>query len=322
MITPDGEWSTMPVTQQENDHYRDFVNRLAIQLGIFEVDQSRLIWHYTSGAGLLGILQSATLFATQVSALNDAKETNFATELYREAISALIGENQAEPTSVHFLRSVLKFVEEEPDNPTQGVSKFFVSCFSSEEDDNDQWFKYAKGHGRYAIGFHPRGLNREPNSSLFRVIYDRKQLEIAAKTIAKATLDFYNEGLINTRRDNPEVWAEEFFTAWDEWIYKLAPLAKAQKWSSEKEYRLVHELKLAEFPSVRFAQKTTMLARYLPLDFPSWVKQRRKLLPIGKVIVGPGDNPAATKVSVRLLLEQMGYTDVPVEDSDSTLIDR
>ena len=56
-----------------------------------------------------------------------------------------------------------------------------------------------------------------------------------------------------------------------------------------------------------------MLARYLPLSTPAWVKRRTPLLPIAKVMIGPGNHPAFTKVSVSLLLDQMGYTNVPVE---------
>jgi hypothetical protein len=64
----------------------------------------------------------------------------------------------------------------------------------------------------------------------------------------------------------------------------------------ESEHRIVHELKIAEFPRVRFSQKATMLSRYLPLDFPSWVPQRQSLLPIGKIIVGPGQHTPFTRL--------------------------
>ena len=39
-------------------------------------------------------------------------------------------------------------------------------------------------------------------------------------------VDFYREGLTEERMADPELWGREFFTAWDEWVYKLAPLAK------------------------------------------------------------------------------------------------
>ena len=47
----------------------------------------------------------------------------------------------------------------------------------------------------------------------------------------------------------------------DEWVYKLAPLAKDPTWKNENEYRVVHELKPSEFSQVRFAQKKTMMSR-------------------------------------------------------------
>jgi hypothetical protein len=62
-----------------------------------------------------------------------------------------------------------------------------------------------------------------------------------------------------------------------------------------------------------------MLARYLPLDFPCWVKERSARLPIASVMIGPGGNLASTRVSAVLLLEQMGYPGVPVEISTCTL---
>jgi hypothetical protein len=195
----------MPVTQQENDRYRDFATDIARDIGMFDVNQDALLWHYTNGPGLLGILQSATLFATHVSGLNDFKETEFAKDLYLKAVEALIKERENQPDSVGFLKAVLAFLGEEPTNPVIGSSKFFVTCFSSKEDDVDQWLKYAakEGPGRYAIGFFPRGLNREPNSSLFRVIYDELKLKMAATAIAEATLRFYNEGLAGDRTSNP-----------------------------------------------------------------------------------------------------------------------
>jgi hypothetical protein len=142
----------------------------------------------------------------------------------------------------------------------------------------------------------------------------------AAKEIAKATLEFYREGLTGDRLQNPLEWARVFYTAWDQWVYKLAPLAKDQKWKSENEFRIVHELKFSEFSQVRFAQRKTMLARYLPLDTPAWARRRAPLLPIAKVYIGLGNQPAFTKVSVGLLLEQMGYIGVPVETTTCSLV--
>lgn len=313
----------MHVTPKENEAYGEFVKNLATELGVFDLKGIETVWHYTDGNGFLGILQSGRLYATQVSALNDSKETEYATDLFRDEVKKAIAEQAGREDVVSFFQSILEQIREEPDNPTQGISKFYVACFSTRSDDINQWSKYTKtSPGRFAIAFHPNGLNREPNSSLYRVIYDRAKLESAVKKVVYATLDFYRSGLTGERAEKPEEWAKLFYLAWDEWIYKLAPLAKDQQWDSEGELRIVHELKVADFPEVRFSQKKSSLARYLPLDFPCWVKERVSRLPIAKVMVGPGENQASSRISAILLLEQMGYPNIPVEISRSTLVER
>src|SRR5579872_4700092 len=200
----------MPVTPQENNTYREFISTIAIELGVFNSKDHEIVWHYTTGEGFLGILQSSTLYATQVAALNDSRETEYATDLFKQAVKQVITDKSADSNAVAFLNTVLEFVKEEPDNPTRGISKFFVTCFSAEGDDVSQWDRYAKRNG-YAIGFFPAALNREPNSSLYRVAYDRVKQEHAAKTIAEATLHFYMEGLNEERMKDPDLWAREFF---------------------------------------------------------------------------------------------------------------
>ncbi|HEX4137117.1 MAG TPA: DUF2971 domain-containing protein [Bryobacteraceae bacterium] len=306
----------MPVTVEESIKYRDFVSRIARENGCFDYQRDQIVWHYTDGPGLLGIPESSRLHATQVSALNDAKETRHASELFIAAIRQLIDEHAAEPDVVAFLNALIGFSEE--DVEAHARSKFFVVCFSGEEDDLTQWERYGKQNG-YALGFYARGLNREPNSTLYRVIYDAEKQELAARELAEATVDFYLEGLTGDRLENPEQWMRDFLTAWDEWVYKLAPLAKAHKWRAENEYRIVHELKLAEFPDVRFKAKSTMLARYLPLDTPSWMPRRAGVLPLAKIWIGPGSHQQASKTSIGLLLDQMGYSGVTIETSQIPL---
>jgi hypothetical protein len=308
----------MPVTPEEIEKYRRFVSDVATEMGVFDFNGDQVVWHYTNGPGFLGILQSATVFATQVASLSDTRETKYATELYKEAVTDLIAERHDDKEAVAFLNEVLDWVKEDPGSPTHGASKFFVACFSADEDELTQWDRYG-GENGYAIGFRAGGLYRAPTSRLYRVVYDRdKQLQ-AAKKIAKATLDFFVEGINLERSKDTATWGREFFQAWDEWVYKLAPLAKHASWRSENEFRLVHELQVSEFCQVRFAQKKTMMSRYLPLGTPNWAKSRAPKLPIAKVVIGHGNHPAFTSVSVRLLLEQMDYAGVPVEVTKCSL---
>jgi hypothetical protein len=226
-----------------------------------------------------------------------------------------------DPGAVAFFQQILQQIKEEPGNPTQGISKFYVTCFSTLEDNAGQWSRYARSVGRFAIAFHPPQLNREPNSKLYRVIYDRSKILPAVTKVVRATLDFYRAGQFGERAEKPQEWAEQFYLAWDEWIYKLAPLVKQKHWDTEAEIRIVHELKDVDIPNIKLSQKATCLARYLELDLPCINDKQTSRLPIAKVLVGPGGNQAASKRSVMLLLERMGYTNVPVETSDCTLVE-
>src|ERR1035438_10323221 len=82
----------MHVTPAENETYRKFVSDLATELGVFDLNGIETVWHYTDGNGFLGILQSGRLYATQVSALNDSKETEYATDLFKEEVKKAIVE--------------------------------------------------------------------------------------------------------------------------------------------------------------------------------------------------------------------------------------
>jgi hypothetical protein len=309
----------MPVTPKENQRYGELVSEKATQIGLFDFPENQIVWHYTDGPGLLGIIESGTIHATQVAFLNDRNETKYATDLFKREIENLVKENEANPTASKFLNRVLEYIKEDPTSPTHGTSKFFVACFSGEEDDLSQWDRYGKKNG-YAIGFHARGLWREPTSTIYKVVYDKSRQVKVAQELAQATLQFYLEGLTNDTSRDPNTWAEEFFPAWDEWTYKLAPLAKDPKWRAENEFRLVHELKFSEFHEVRFRQCETMLARYLPLKTPLWARRRIPILPIAKIIIGPsGTQPTFTRISVALLLQQMGYPDIPIELSQVSL---
>jgi hypothetical protein len=143
------------------------------------------------------------------------------------------------------------------------------------------------------------------NSILVRVNYDRQLHEKVAEDLAEATVTFFRDGLTKNRAASAEKWTEEFLTFWDPYITKLAPMVKDPGFSSENEYRIIHEFQIDEMKRLKFIQKQTMMSRHLPLSTPGemWVPR----LPIAKVLVGPCRHAEITRISVDTLLRQMGY---------------
>lgn len=114
---------------------------------------------------------------------------------------------------------------------------------------------------------------------------------------------------------SPEEWGSAFLQAWDAAITQIAPMAKEPGFSGEREYRIIRQLQIGELHKIRLAQKTTMMSRHLPIRFPKNNETLNPKLPIAKIIVGPSRHRAITRISVDVLLRQLGYSEGLVSSS-------
>src|SRR5262249_51167085 len=140
---------------------------------------------------LLGIVESGTLYATQVSCLNDSTEIRYAAKLVRDAFINLGADTEEEK---RFLERIIKVIVEEPAAPTNLPSTWFVTCFSKEKDDLSQWRAYTGGENGYAIAFLAGGFVGR-GSLVARVNYDKEQHKQVAENVANSTMLFFKEGL-------------------------------------------------------------------------------------------------------------------------------
>jgi hypothetical protein len=310
----------MPVTQNEKVAYKGFALGIIDRLGSLAFDPDLTVWHYTNGSGLVGILQSGQIFATQVACLNDSTETLYAQRLYKASLLEV--EKQYSDNQV--VQSLFKhFATEFQDDSTTAASspsKFFVACFTQKKNDLSQWRAYsdAGGENGFAIGFRVGGLFGG-NRLVVRVNYDRDLHLALAGEVAEATVNYFLKGLEDDPSRSSDTWAVEFFEAWDEQIYGLSPIIKDPGFKEEDEIRIVHELQINELGEIQMRQKRTLLGRYVALNFGlRWVGRKLKL-PVTCIVVGPSRHPAVSRVSVGTLLHQLGYEGVPVEISTCPL---
>jgi hypothetical protein len=311
----------MPVRPEENSKYENFVVEQIKALGAVQYDPETTLWHYTNGRGLIGIVESGSIFATHVACLNDSTEIRYAAKLMRDALLDLKQKLAEDIEAIRFIDKVLELTSEDPKIPNHAPSRFFVSCFTTQEDDLSQWRAYGDtgGENGYAIGFVARGFNGYPNSAVLRVNYDRELHKEIASKVADATLRFYREGLKVRPETEAESWRAEFLERWNEWVARLAPIVKDDCFKAENEFRIVHELNISEYHHIRLAQKETLLSRYLPLTFSIWTHTRTPTLPIAKVTIGPARHQAISLISTGVLLKQMGYGHVPITISQRPL---
>jgi len=283
-------------------YYFQYVQSLMNQLD-WQPDPELIVWHYTSGPGLISIIESGTIFATQVSCLNDATEIRYAASKLREALSSLLPSMDEEDISTRFAKRFIELLQDDDATPNSVGLPYFVTCFSTLEDDLSQWRSYGGGENGYAIGIRVKDLFGAANSLVSRVIYDKERHLDLANQAAEATIRFYKEGIDAGIQD----WDNVFINAWDNALTQLSPLIKDPGFELEKEIRLIHQLQVGEIPDIRVLQRKTMMSRHFPMRFPAGAPIHRPRIPIQRIIVGPSRHKEISRISVDTLLRTHGY---------------
>jgi hypothetical protein len=307
------------------------------------IEEYEVLYHYTTAAGLVGIIDSQALRATSIGYLNDAEEhTGFydhklpaiireaATEVIHEAIEdphirarvdALGGPDEViSRESVKFLSYAREI--------TLAFNDPYVTSFSGppaifpEDGLLSQWRAYGPDGG-YAIVFDCKGLNDLLNKE-FTIFYyamatwsdvhydlgqaDQSPLPEVQEYVEKlkrAMMNFFNSG----KQSDLDPMLEP--------LTLLSVLRKHAGFREEREVRIVALRANAEVEAlarqsgdqrptspVMFRERNGVIVPYLEL-FGRELGADTKL-PIKKIIVGPHTDKEKRRVAVERLLQQKG----------------
>lgn len=107
----------------------------------------RILYHYTDGAGLLGIVESGRVRLTDIFGLNDPSEIRHGID---RACTILEEESKQGHRAAGLFAQQFK---ELMDAHIADMARFFVACFSRSGDDLGQWRAYATNGSGFALGF-------------------------------------------------------------------------------------------------------------------------------------------------------------------------
>jgi hypothetical protein len=265
----------------------------------------RMIYHYTSAAGLIGILKTKSIWATSHLHLNDRLEFETAAKLFGQELK------QSALTEPH-QRLLMRLVAERRDPR-------FVTSFSEHHDRLSQWRAYGVGEG-YALGFsdtNPIFASAEAASfGLIKCEYRRpKQRELCRVLIAE-----FRDLMTSGRSIDSPVVEQQIRTSFERyrWTYALALLRASFKhngFSEEGEWRLVSQYPNDLVPKLAYRSGRFGVVPYysLPLSPPS-VESR-----IDRLIIGPTANRRAAKASLKQALATTGFGGTEVVVSHTPL---
>ena len=262
-----------------------------------------IVYHYTTGRGLLGIIESDRLWATNIGYLNDPSEWQYASSLVREAL-----QKRRESDSSRLVRDFC-------DNALTSFNlaetlSIYVACFCEDGDLLSQWRGYADAGEGYSIGL-PGTVLMELGGFGAKFFFGKVEYRKAKQVeIITAVLDQTIAGLLTLTKSRKAATQtmKVCCKVFQQSIWFALAVFKSGAFESEKEWRAIRLLTTTEEKaSVRMRTVSGQLVPYIELDFLGSPWRKGEKLPLAHVYHGPTLNPALTKKSLELLLSRNGH---------------
>lgn len=288
-------------------------------------DLSKILWserptgplyHYTSAAGLLGIVESKSLWASGIQYLNDTTEYKHAASIVQDLLRRRL-ENERGPWN-DLYRLLLRGDSIYLDNTV------FVGSLSEAKDRLSQWRAYCATGGGFSIGFDREVVERQATKQDFCLLkceYDPvKQRAICDELISDGCRAAEEAVARYFQSPPPHEESKETIQTIGLWhrliesCMRIAPALKNPSFEEEREWRLVRGPFDDPDCEVRFRTGKYAVIPYrefalADVDSP---------LEIEEIVIGPNPDPTQARKSVEYLLKTRNVRCKNIEEYSGT----
>jgi len=266
-----------------------------------------VIYHYCSMEALLGIVQSRTIWMTNIFYLNDDEEHY---HLRRMVLSLLEEEGEELSKWAERLTHYFDLLKEKV--RPEGITNVYCTCFSEDWDSLSQWRAYADDGRGVAIGFDREYFSqlvaKMPNAlEMANVTYDQEEQYRIVEAILGVQPNA-GEIVVEKGTDLPRLFAEFLAQATAAQISRAAARCKTRAFREEREVRVIYHgplpPEIAEDVGplkVRASQGLLIPYHALRLD------PEAKPCPIREVAFGPRNMMHLNVDSLSVLLGSAGF---------------
>lgn len=283
------------------------------------------LWHYTSFAGLLGIVTSGEIFATDIRFLNDHEEFTHARTILEELAEEMPALGTDKSVLKKTFRGMIKSIFDKGPLHSKTL-QVFVSSFSESRDQLSQWRGYSHGSSGVSLGLDLRKIRGlrgfDGVVSFAPCVYEYSQkkallreaaedymnsIELAARAGWDAAGKYggpFNYDLVLADKPENAAIPEALDKSLRQMVYrllKIAALLKNASFNEEHEWRLVL-CSLAGWG----AKPTPRLFRPAPTTLIPYVVyplgDQAMRLPLTELVLGPGSNARAAEAIDSFLL--------------------
>ncbi|MDD5368538.1 MAG: DUF2971 domain-containing protein [Anaerolineaceae bacterium] len=269
------------------------------------------LYHYTSPAGFMGIVDSKKIWASNVEYLNDSEELKHAIWIILEFIE-MFEETLTTSSERAFVGELYKRLNQIVKRKSNyGI---YTVSFSTEPDKLSQWRGYCQNANGVSIGLDFNSplydITKDQGFSLVRCEYTEE-----GKIPPKFIQDFLT-GRINRfeklKRLRFKERAEKALENIEIEFIRLAPRIKHPSFSEECEWRLVSDIIPDTSPEIRFRSGNTMLIPYVEIKLTN---DDNDPLNIPEVWLGPNQNHELAAQSIRNYLNHKEVFAFAYQDS-------
>ena len=281
--------------------------------------QPKLLYHYTSAAGLLGIVETGRMRATHARYLNDSSEIEVLWQHASTRLQQILADAKSKEDK-EYLAEVIGAVE------SRRMSNEFVASFSENADDLSQWRAYCSGEPGFSIGFLREAVSTQwvsdpqGGKSSFVGAQLNKVRYVSADCVALIDSAMDDALAIGKQFDGRKGFGGHTISKADgarAWISLLAPKYKHAAFCQECEWRLVLSKPHKPMPGQRFRPGKSKVIPYIEVELNKGTdgKIAEKYM-IERVIVAPTPNPELGVEAVQGLFLAHGHPEVEVVASE------
>ncbi|WP_295871767.1 DUF2971 domain-containing protein [uncultured Zhongshania sp.] len=263
---------------------------------LFSEPPQETLYHYTSLSGVLGIIGSQSLWASDIRYMNDSAELRHTADLVANEVASRIDASHRRP---HLLTSFLDWVKH---RITNGHILFGAS-FRANGNLLSQWRGYSAVGKGASLGFNPATVASCAAKQHFRMgrcIYDRLEQQALIAQVVDAVevlADGIEDGV------EREVY-HQLFEHLESDLLRLAAILKHPSFEEEQEWRLVSPV-VSDYrqAAVNFREGRSMLVPYISF---SLVADDNDAVDLDHVYLGPTPNISLSMNSMKMCLAKHG----------------
>ena len=275
-----------------------------ITKALYAENPEKTLYHYTSFSGLLGIIKSRVLWASDIRFLNDSAEMKHTADMLRTEISQRIEKGQSNRKLLYQFRDWLSH------RITHGNMLFVVS-FTDNGNLLSQWRGYCPLGKGVSLGFNPTLIAKcadDQSYKIGRCIYDSKyQRELVSSIIDEI------ETLAGKRGANTDISkrhpTQSFYDVFEEVesdLLRIAAIMKNPSFKEEEEWRVVSPVLTNYVKSpILYREGVSMLVPYLEF---SLVSEGANQIEIQHIYLGPTPNNVLSMRSLSNYLSKCGVS--------------